>query len=253
MVDGTVLEKVVELTPGILTQWSEGKRAPVRRLKRINGKLYAVCADRRILERKGVGQWLEFPGLERPAEREEKQNSNSTSFGFEDMDAFGPNDVYAVGGRGEVWHFNGMAWRACSFPSTRSIQTVCCGGDGKVYIGGGGGVNGGIWVGREDQWEQLPGTELANPGDIVWFAGKAWAASIGRLCIITAEGMQVAPTPGYVQATTARISVSEDGTRLLTAGNRGASVFDGTVWELLVDTFVLSEGEEEDEEEGEEE
>ncbi len=249
--DGIVLDDEDEDTPGIVTQWAELRKAPVKRLRRVQGKLYAVCADRRILERRGVGQWTELPGLERPKERMENTHYPALSFGFDDMDAFDPDDIYAIGGKGDVWHYNGSSWRQCHFPSQKLIETVCCGGDGKVYIGGGGGVNGGIWIGRDDQWEQVPGTEYANPDDIVWFAGKAWASAIGQLSVITPDGMTVALTPDYVQATTGHISVSEDGTKMLAAGNRGASVFDGQEWQLLIDTFLLSEGEEDDDDDDE--
>lgn len=72
--------------------------------------------------------------------------------GFEDIDGFNINDIYCVGGRGDVWHSDGMKWKQTHFPSNLDLYTVCCAGDGYVYISGYGGTT---FKGRGDQWKQI--------------------------------------------------------------------------------------------------
>lgn len=217
--------------PGIDTRWLEGeRRAPVRRLKRVNGRLYAVCQDRRLLLREEASNWLEFPGLERPKERLDPKVLN-LDFGFADMDAFGESDVYAVGGTGDVWHYDGKKWRRCDFPSNEWLFTVCCAGDGNVYITGN---MGSLWVGRGDKWKQLStGTYSVSFNDSVWFAGKLWCVNDYALYTLGKRGLSTEGVPPFTQLTTRRLNVSADGSQMISAGNHGASLHDGKEWRVL--------------------
>ena len=223
--------------PGIVTTWSDEKHnAPVKRLKRVNGKLYAICLDRRVLERQGSNRWVEVAGLARPAERADKRVSN-LGFGFADMDAFAPTDIYAVGGRGDVWHYNGKEWRRCDFPSDDPLKTVCCAGDGKVYVTGN---HGSLWVGSGDTWKRLAVAEYnVSFNDTVWFDGTLWLSNDYALYTLEKETIQPAAVPDYVQLTARRLDVSEDRSLLLSAGKHGASQFDGKQWQLLFSATEL--------------
>jgi hypothetical protein len=53
------------------------------------------------------------------------------------------------------------------------------------------------------------------------------------------EGLDPADVPPFVQLTTRRLDVSADRSRLLSAGKRGASLFDGKEWQLLFDVEQL--------------
>ncbi|QED70800.1 hypothetical protein FTV92_12950 [Escherichia coli] len=95
---------------------------------------------RRIYKRADTGQWDKvdagFPVIE-----------SDTDQGFSDLDAFSDQDIYAVGGQGDVWRYDGHKWNMCGFPSNEQLSTVVCAPDGNVYIGGEGGN---IWVGRKN-------------------------------------------------------------------------------------------------------
>lgn len=224
--------------PGIVTIWSDqGDNAPVERLKRVNGKMYAVCLDRRILERQGKkGIWTEFPGLARPSDRGGEDVSN-LDFGFADMDAFSPKDIYAAGGSGDVWQYNGKEWRRCDFPSDESLYTVCCAGDGKVYITG---EDGSLWVGGGDTWKRLGEAEYnVSFNDTVWFADKLWLVNDYALYTLEKDTIEPAQVPDFVQLTTRRLDVSADRSLLLSAGKNGASLFDGKQWQLLFNVNEL--------------
>jgi photosystem II stability/assembly factor-like uncharacterized protein len=237
MVYNDVVEKVGLEQPDIDPRWHDGKRSgPVSRVKRVNGRLYAVCRDRRILERKGQGQWAEFPGLERPAERLDPKVS-TLDFGFVDMDAFSETDVYAVGGKGDVWHYDGKEWRRRDFPSNEWLDTVCCAGDGEVYVSGN---HGSLWVGSGDTWRRICAAKYTvSFNDTVWFADRLWCVNDYALYNLGKEGLEPADVPPSVQLTTRRLDVSADRSLMLSAGKRGASLFDGKQWQLLFDVEQL--------------
>lgn len=72
--------------------------------------------------------------------------------GFSCVDGFSENDIYAAGGKGDVWNFDGDEWRQIHFPSNMLIESICCGQDGYVYIGA---QSGTVFKGRKDQWKMI--------------------------------------------------------------------------------------------------
>ncbi|NHZ40887.1 hypothetical protein [Massilia aquatica] len=78
------------------------------------------------------------------------------------MGAFSAADMYAVGSDGDVWHFEGTAWHSCPFPTDASLETVCCAGDGLVYITE---INGSVWAGRSDGWTRIATARLDISAD----------------------------------------------------------------------------------------
>ncbi|MCO6515326.1 MAG: hypothetical protein J6586_02190 [Snodgrassella sp.] len=55
--------------------------------------------------------------------------------GFEFIDGFSETEIYAGGGKRDLWQFNGETWRQVFFSSDMPLESVCCGQDGFVYIG----------------------------------------------------------------------------------------------------------------------
>ena len=166
----------------------------------------------------------------------------STSLGFRDMSAFSANDMYAVGGEGDVWRFDGSKWHNCPIPTDRDLITVCCAGDGKVYITE---INGTVWVGREDKWKKIAEADIAfgfGPVDSAWFNNKLYLGAQEGLWAIDAKKKIVLPLgdldTGAPNATNSgRLDLSPDGKYLLTAGSYGACLNDGTGWQRLFSSF----------------
>jgi len=94
-------------------------RGAVRRLKMIDGWLYACGHGRALGKRLDKGSWQSLTvggGLP------------GSGSGFEDFDGFSEQDIYAAGGEGDVWHFDGTDWTQIPFPSQMAVSAVCCGG-----------------------------------------------------------------------------------------------------------------------------
>ncbi|EJT4818785.1 TPA: hypothetical protein NVL72_004837 [Citrobacter freundii] len=148
---------------------------------------------------------------------------------FMDIDGFSENDMYAVGGQGRVWHYDGQSWRQIAFPTNMYLYTVCCGGDGEVYIGA---QSGAVFKGRGDGWQKIISGEMAKPfNDMVWFQDRVWATSDYGIWVIKNDGIEKPLIPDEVMVCAGSMAVG-DGV-LLIAGEGGAAFHNGILWQSL--------------------
>lgn len=209
------------------------RRGAVTRLKTLFGHLYASGGLRSLCRREGPQHWAAVGGNPPPPSEQEVDDRVA---GFDDFDAFAPDDFYCVGDRGNVWHYDGAQWRRIDFPSNMKLESVCCGGDGRVYIGA---QSGNLWRGRGDRWELFHEDQLTLPfKDLVWFADTLWATSdFGLWCL--QEGQLVkAQVPIEISNCSGNLSIG-DGIMLL-AGEFGSALHDGRQWRLLFDLATLA-------------
>ena len=208
---------------GPLEKIAPGKRPGTSRLRCLWGYTYAMGIAREIHKRVAVGKWERIEGFP-----ELKNGSKGT--GFHDLDAFSESDMYAVGGHGDVWHFDGRVWRQMGFPTNERLATVTCAGDGNVYITSEGGS---LWVGQHSTWrllEKRGSSVLWN--DVRWFDGKLWLASDYQLRVW--NGREI-------------VTPEHDGKTILASGHMDAhdgllviadlwtvSTFDGQEWRKIV-------------------
>ncbi|MEQ4777548.1 hypothetical protein ABN078_04820 [Providencia huaxiensis] len=201
----------------------EGDYANPKNIKCIEGYAYYVGSAREIYKRVDIGKWERLqkgiPGGE-----------TDTDMGFTDLDGFSEQDMYAVGGEGDVWHYDGEQWIPCGFPSNEQLSAVLCAPDGYVYIGGEGGS---LWRGRQFQWEKLNhggSTILLN--QLRWFEDKVWACDDYRLQCWDGNEM-VRPMDGDESVLLSGHMDVRDGI-LVVAGDYSVDLYDGTVWHKIV-------------------
>ena len=135
----------------------------------------------------------------------------------------------------------GKQWQQCPFPTNEDLETVCCAGDGNVYISD---MKGCVWVGRETRWKKLADADIAwgyQPVDSAWFNGRLYLGSQEGVWTLDAKNHLVPlqdVEPGAPNPTNSgRLDVSPDGKFLLTAGPHGACLHDGQKWTRLFSTF----------------
>jgi hypothetical protein len=196
------------------------------RIKCINGYAYSVGGQRKIYKRTSIGKWEKFSDL--------PKSENIETVGFNDMDAFSESDMYAVGGHGDVWHYDGSQWRQMSFPSDVQLATVTCAGDGNVYISGEGGS---LWVGQKSTWKSIyKGNSSILWNDALWFENKLWLSSDYQFRIwngtnlepVTHEGKAV-PMNGHMDAYDGLLAV---------ASSEYVMTFDGKDWRYIVSPYL---------------
>jgi hypothetical protein len=212
---------------GPLEYIARGQRPGTQRLKCINGYTYSIGIARKIYKRVEVGQWIPF-GEGFP------DATNLDDIGFNDMDAFSESDMYAVGGNGDVWHFNGTRWQQMGFPSNVQLATVTCAGDGNVYISGEGGS---IWVGGKSTWKLLyTGHSSILWNDALWFQDKLWLASDYQLRQLKGKGLTQVMHEGKPVPMNGHMDTY--GGLLAIASAEYVWSFDGESWRKLVGPYL---------------
>lgn len=157
----------------------------------------------------------------------------TTKMGFRDIDAFSETDMYAVGGHGDVWHFDGQSWKQMRFPSRDQLATVTCAGDGNVYISGEGGS---LWAGEKSTWKQIyKGGSSVLWNDVQWFQDKLWLASDYQFCQLNGGNVERVMHEGETVPISGHMDV-HDGI-LVIASLYSVMSFDGSTWRWLVDSY----------------
>lgn len=196
-------------------------------LATIDGYIYAVGPARSVCRREGPNNWASI--VDRNTMPKPQAIDNFVQGGFYAIDGFNAKDIYCVGGAGDAWRYDGKRWYPCAVPTNMLFESVCCAGDGFVYIGM---QSGSVMRGREDQWKLIHKDEMTLPfKDMVWFQGKVWCTSDYGLWVIEDGKLTEAAVPPEVKACSGNLAVG-DGVMLL-AGMYGATVHDGTAWNRL--------------------
>ncbi|QBE66538.1 hypothetical protein [Pseudoduganella lutea] len=213
---------------GPMEQIDPSGRSPgIERLKCINGFTYAPGIGRALYKRVDVGKWVPFD------EGIPKIKEVTTKMGFLDIDAFSDTDMYAVGGHGDVWHFDGQSWKQMGFPSNVQLATVTCAGDGNVYISGEGGS---LWVGGKSTWRSVyKGTSSVLWNDALWFQDKLWLSSDYQFCQLNDGKVERVIHEGETVPMSGHMDV-HDGL-LVIATLYSVRSFDGSTWRRLIESY----------------
>ncbi|MDH4557273.1 hypothetical protein E8F11_19200 [Pseudomonas sp. BN417] len=200
-------------------------RGGVFRLKTISDTLYAAGGMRTFGFREQKNRW-HWHNKNIPLTEVDKSGRP----GFRDLDGFSKDDIYAVGGYGDVWSFNGNAWRRVDFPSNLFLETVCCGADGRVYISG---YEGHTFVGRGDTWKKVKSKELISLAfkDMVWYEDRVWCTNDYGVWWIVGDQLVKANIPAFSQISAGHLS-TRDGVLLL-AGFYGAAYLENGQWHQI--------------------
>ncbi len=210
------------------------RRGGVRRVRALlDGRAYASTGSRGLGRRDGPDTWVTLCDS---LVFDPDPGASSLAYGFDDFDAFAPDDIYCVGGEGDVWHFDGRALHPIEIPTNARLEAVCCAGDGSVYVGA---ARGSVWKGRGDTWRLLHQGDLTLPfKDMVWFHDRVYCTSDYGLWEIQGDAVRASAVPPEVKVCSGNLSVA-DGVMLL-AGVFGAAYHDGSGWTPMFDTPTLT-------------
>ncbi|WP_213958112.1 hypothetical protein [Variovorax sp. dw_954] len=198
--------------------------ASLRALRTIERRTFAVGMGRKVLEREGPGQWTHIgPVIESGAPK--------MIVGFEDMDGFGGEDLYAVGWRGEVWRRTGWDWRVIDSPTSTNLNAVCCASNGIVYIAGDKGV---FMVGREDQWSLIETNRRDTLQDVAESGGRIYCVTDFE--ILTLRNNQLVPDDAFVddRRPATCLHLVRTPTGLYSLGPKDVFVLRDGVWNQIV-------------------
>lgn len=215
------------------------RRGAIRRVRMIDGLLYAVGTGHTVCRRKGINDWESFCfNLPLGSRADHEDEERSENMAFVDIDGFSDEDMYVVAGQGIVWNLQGKTWKQIAFPSNMYLESVCCAGDGYVYIGA---QSSTVFRGRGDKWKMIHRGDLTLPfKDMVWHAGQLWCTSDYGLWTLSGDDIRRAEEiPSEIMVCAGNLSTA-DGVMLM-AGTNGAAFHDGKKWQLIFNYYQMEQ------------
>lgn len=202
----------------------------VERLKKIQNTTFAVHGFKQGISQHIQGnEWKlvhQYSGVPN-----DYKTLDKLKLGFEDLDGFNLNDMYAVGGRGDVMHFDGNTWEKIAFPSNQYLTNVCCAGDGWVYISGQGGA---IFKGKKNSWKQIIESHSAlDHRDLVWYRDRLYCTNDYGFWQIKDDQLSQVDVPAEITICCGHLSVADD--VMLLGGIYGIAAYEDDQWYVIAD------------------
>jgi hypothetical protein len=197
----------------------------VNRVRNIAGNFY-ICGYGGQVYHRVDGHWVHFDtGLlvSRP---------NATSVDLLDIDGSGPNDIYAVGTGGAIFHYDGSQWSSIDSPTNVHLTGVKCVNMDEVYICG---FHGTILRGNHLGWEVLSSNdEVSNFYSLEYYANAVYLASATKLVKLVRDKLAVIVIDIDIgDALTFHRLHANDGV-LWSFGTDHLLFFDGVQWRQVV-------------------
>jgi hypothetical protein len=195
----------------------KGQLGYVRHICEIADKLYVCGVSGQIYRREGSG-WVHFDDgvLDR--------NSKGRRGNLYCMDGTSPQDIYAVGQAGIIWHHDGTQWKQLPSPVASDLNWVTCASPTQAYFCGNRGI---FFRGSLGQWEDF---SLANKTDDLWsvevFQDRVYVAGDKGLYRLESKALESLDT-GF---TLDGYRLHANGGVLWSFGNEHLAFFDGKKW-----------------------
>lgn len=195
----------------------------LNRVRNIAGDFY-VCGYGGQVYRRVDGHWVHADaGLLVP-------RPNATSVDLLDIDGLGPNDIYAVGTGGAIYHYDGSQWSSIDSPTNMHLTGVKCVSTDEVYVCG---FRGTILRGTHLGWDVLSSSdEVSNFHSLEYFAAAIYLATATRLVKLVRDKLAVVGIDIDEALTFHRLHAN-DGV-LWSFGTDHLVFFDGIQWRQVV-------------------
>ena len=194
-------------------------------LAKVDDQVYGVGWGREVFKRLGPENWQCIS---------EQIREHGNGHGFEDMDGFTQDDLYAVGGTNDIWHFDGEKWRYIDVCDEQMLPlSVCCAEDGYVYIGCAWGI---VLRGRGEEWDVFHTDKNIKFCDTVAYKGRVFFGSENGVFVsqqnTEAFSCQPYDFEGQISPLNARRLDAGHGL-LLAASLNSVALYDGANWQYL--------------------
>lgn len=146
------------------------------RIRSINNQLYICGYAGQVYTQDTNGKWTHIDkGL---AEKE----GNPRSIDLEDISGTGFNNLYVVGSKGLIAHWNGKQWKKISALTDVYLSAIHCFSPNHIFIVG---DNGTFLESNGKNWkiEIIPGCEENSLSDIVSYKDHIYVAAVDKLMV----------------------------------------------------------------------
>lgn len=198
-----------------------GKNGYLDKIVCIGDELY-TCGYRRQVYKRTKQGWLTISQSILAQRRD-------IGFGFTSMDGNAPDQMYAVGYKGEIFNFDGKAWRKLESPTNANLKSVRVFDKELVAVSGDKGV---LLLGNENGWDVIQSPEFPHTlWAVEFFADQIYVASSYGLAKVTDRSLVPVDT-GKMKPTNGYKLHSRDGF-LWSVGTDQIIAFDGERWREL--------------------
>lgn len=161
--DSAVTEEMVDETDD-----GPRYRGNIRDMRLIGDHLYAVGMNRQVYRRDRPGQWVHCDqGVVQP-------RGNLTVSGFSAIDGLTERDIYTAGFNGEIWHYDGLEWRALDSPTNVLLHRIRVVAPDLAFAAGQEGV---LLQGHGDVWRFIDHDLTSeNLWGMEWFRDRLYIA-----------------------------------------------------------------------------
>ncbi len=190
------------------------------------GHAVAVGGRRKVFIRKAPNQWVKLDNGLFP----QGDQTDLNYAGFDDIDGFSENDMYACGGRGDLWHYDGNIWRNIDLQTNAVLKNICCGDDGMVYITTN---RKQVLRGRGQMWETIEQEKTDRIIEsIVSYRDRIIVSTVSELYAVEENEFKLAGLGEPPMNSKAHLAAG-DGI-LVVAGHDEAVMFDGNAWSVIL-------------------
>lgn len=187
-------------------------------IREIDNELY-ICGQSSQVYRYANGAWSNMspPGA--------KVGSPT----LESLDGLSHNDIYAVGEKGLILHYDGSRWSRLDAPTDRPLSCVRCKSGDEVYACGNDGV---LLVGNCNGWRAINTGRAMNFWDMALYNGQLYISHAHGLIRYDGQDFVDIDT-GIIPAPGAHKLDAHDGL-LYSFGADHILEFDGDRWEQVI-------------------
>ncbi len=213
---------------------------PLKGLRRIGDSLFAYGMRRQIFRLIGQNQWVlcdkGFPYLnksEDPDDRLARIRRITDGMGsIEAIAGHNAEDFYAVGIKGEIWHYDGNSWLAEDSPTNHNLYDITLSPDGDYYICGQKGI---VLKGRNKRWEPIEFIGSGEPDfySVGWFNERLYVADGESLQVLKDDTLELVDLGEPEVVPSHQIHVN-DSMLLSVAGKEVYLTADGKNWNFLL-------------------
>lgn len=190
---------------------------PLRKIRNISNAVYAVGMKRQVYRRIAENNWTPIDDT--------VYSPGQNVVGFESLDGFNEEDLYAVGWEGEIWHFDGASWSQIDSPTNLILLDVCCAGDNNVYISGQMGL---LIAGRGNKWKIIDTQFKENIWSMVWFQDSLYLSAYSGIYRLHDNQIERINFKGDIPATFYHLAAGDG--LLVSIGGKDVMGFDGNAW-----------------------
>jgi hypothetical protein len=200
-----------------------GKLGYLKHIRRIAGDLY-VCGHRHQVYKRIGNDW-------RLISREIlRSDQPAVGYNLNAMDGIAPDNIYAVGDRGLVFHYDGQTWKDIDSPTNVSLEQILYISEHEMYVCG---AQGTVMTGSGGTWRIIDHDSFtANIWGMAYFGGSIFLATPNNIFEWNGTDMlDATPDVGF-DGHFNRLSASE--THLWAIGINDIACFDGGSWSRVI-------------------